>query len=113
MLKQEIKKKIIQKSISLEEYGLDDLAWYKEDATSLINSVMKDGIGILGGDVYQLKLKCLEPLYDNWACEPYPAELEAEYYLRSKMESLKYIEKYPVQIGENIIFSITFTEKIC
>lgn len=113
MLKQEIKEKITQKSISLEGYGLNDLAWTKEDAKNLINSIMKDRIGILGGDVYKLTLNRLEPLYDNWACEPAATESKEEYYSRSKSESLKYIENYPVQAEKNIVFSITFTEKFC
>ncbi len=112
MLKQEIKKKITQKSLSLEKYGLNDLAWSKEDATDLIQAIMKDRIGILGGDVYKLKSNRLEPLNDNWSCEPMSAESEEEYYVRSKTKSLNYIENYLIENGENIIFSITFTEKL-
>lgn len=111
MLKKEIKEKIMQNSISLEEFGLDDLAWSKKDATNLINSIMKDRIGVLGGDVYELRINHLKSLYDNWACEPSEEESEEEYYLRSKFETLKYIKNYPVQAGEGIVFSITFTEK--
>lgn len=110
-MKKEIKEKIIQKSIFLEGYGLNDLAWNKEDAKNLINSILKDKIGILGGDVYTLTSHRLEPLYDNWACEPRATESEEEYYLRSKLESLKYIENYLTQEKENVIFLITFTEK--
>jgi len=112
MLKQEIKDKITQKSISLEGYGINDLAWSKEDAKRLINEIMKDKIGILGGDVYKLTPKRLEPLSDNWVCEPMETESEEEYHSRSKFESLKYIENYPIEPDEKIIFSITFTEKI-
>lgn len=112
MLKQEIKDKITKKSISLEGYGINDLSWSKEDAKRLINEIMKDKIGILGGDVYKLTPKRLEPLSDNWSCEPSETESEEEYYSRSKSESLKYIENYPVEPEEKIIFSITFTEKI-
>ncbi|NGX38072.1 MAG: hypothetical protein K1000chlam2_01243 [Chlamydiae bacterium] len=112
MLKQKIKEKIIQKAISLEKYGINDLAWSKEDAKSLINAIMKDEIGILGGDVYKLTLNRLEPLCDNWSCEPIGTGSEEEYYSKSKSESLKYIENYPIQSGEEILFSITFTEKI-
>ena len=108
----ETKKKIKQKSISLEKYGLNDLAWSKEDALDLLNSIMEDNIGILGGDVYKLSLQRLEPLYDNWSCKPNNSETEVEYYLRSKVESLKYIENYPIQPNEKIVFSITFTEVI-
>ena len=112
MLKQEIKEKITQKSISLEENGFSALAWNKEDAEDLIHEIMKDEIGILGGDVYQLTSTHLEPLPENWSCEPAEKESEGEFYLRSKSESLNYIKNYPIQPGEEILFSITFTEKI-
>lgn len=112
MLKQEIKEKITQKSISLEEYGINDLGWNKEDAKRLIKEIMEDKIGILGGDVYKLTSKRLEPLSDNWSCEPREKESEEDYYVRSKSESLKYIDNYPIEPGEKVIFSITFTEKI-
>ena len=112
MLNHEIKEKIIQKSMSLEKYGIDDLGWSKEDAKILINAIMEDKIGILGGDVYKLTSNRLEPLCDNWSCEPTGTESEEEYYFRSKSESLRYIENYPLRSDENIIFSITFTEKI-
>jgi hypothetical protein len=107
-----LREKITQKSICLEDYGINDLAWSKEDAKSLINSIMKDKIGILGGDVYKLTSNRLDPLCDNWSCEPMDTESEEEYYFRSKSESLRYIENYSVQPGERIIFSITFTEKL-
>lgn len=112
MLRQEVKEKINQKSISLEEYGFNDLAWEKKDAENLINDLIKDEIGILGGDVFKLTSTHLEPLPESWSCEPFEKESEEEYYFRSKSESLNYIKNYPVQQGEKILFSITFTEKI-
>lgn len=112
MLKNDIKEKIIKKAISLEKYGIDDLAWNKEDAENLIIEIMQDRIGILGGEVYQLTSKHFEPLYDNWFCEQADLESEEDYYVRSKSESLTYIKNYPVQPKEKIVFSITFTEKI-
>lgn len=112
MLTQKIKEKITQKSISLEKYGLNDLAWNKEDSIKLINEIIKDKIGILGGDVYKLTPGGLEILPENWSCEPTENESEEEYYLRSKSESINYIENYPTQMNEKIIFSITFTERI-
>lgn len=111
MLKQEIREKITKNSVSLERYGLNELAWSKEDAQNLILAIMNDYIGILGGDVYILNQDCLEPLSDNWCCEPINIETEG-YYTRSKNESLNYIKNYPVGNNENIIFSITFTEKL-
>ena len=112
MIKQEIAKKIMRNSISLKKYGLNDLAWEKEDAQNLINEIMGDKIGILGGDVYKLTSTHLTSLSENWSCESMEEESEEEYFFRSKSESLKYIENYPVHLGENIVFSIIFTEKI-
>ena len=112
MTEQNVEDKILQKSLSLEKYGLNDLAWNKVDAKKFIQAIMKDRIGILGGDVYKLKQDRLEPLYDNWSCEPQNTESEEEYYTRSKSESLNYIENYFVENGESVVFSITFTEKL-
>lgn len=102
--------KIKEKAISLERYGINDFAWKKEDAQVFINSIMKDQIGILGGDVYKLTQNQLEPLYDNWSCEILENESQEEYYLRSKTESLTYIENYRHSPDEKIVFSMTFTE---
>ena len=105
-----IREKINQKSISLENYELNDLAWTKEDALALIDSIINDEIGILGGDVCKITSSHLEFLYDNWSCEIDENELKEKYYSRSKIESKKYIENYPVNPEEGIIFSITFTD---
>jgi hypothetical protein len=112
MLKGKLIEEITKKSIGLEKYGLNDLAWSKEDAQNLINLLMTEKIGILGGDVYQLTSYSFRPLGDNWSCEYNYNELIDDYYLRSKIESLKYINNYPVSDEEGIIFSITFTEQI-
>ena len=81
---QAIRDKILQNSISLEGYGINDLAWTKESAKKLINEIIDDEVGILGGDIYKLSHDRLEPLCDNWACEPNKTESDEEYYFRSK-----------------------------
>jgi len=104
--------KIRKKAIPLEKYGMNDFAWEKVDALELIKSLMNDKIGILGGDLYKITENHLTPLYDNWSCDPFENETEEKYFFRSKILSQQYIENYPVQFGERIIFSITFTEQI-
>ena len=111
MIKREIKEKIIKNAISLKRYGINNLAWSKENGQKLIHEIENDNIGVLGGDIYKLTLN-LEPLPDNWSCEPNGLESEEEFYVRSKAESLKYITDYPVKSGEKILFSIIFTEQI-
>lgn len=112
MIKNEIREKIIKNSVSLEKYGIDNFAWSKENALKLIHMIEKEKIGILGGDVYKLASN-LEPLSDNWSCEPKETESEEEFYIRSKKESLEYIENYSIEKEEKILFSIIFTEQIC
>ncbi len=112
MLSSEIKEKIEQNAISLEDYEIGDLAWFKNDAESLILSLAEDKIGILGGDVYKLTPGRLEPLCDNWYCERNRAESEEEFYSRSKVEALQYIRRYPISVDNQIIFGIVFTEQI-
>lgn len=111
MINKEIREKIIKNSISLEKYGINNLAWNQVDAQQLIHLINKDKIGIFGGDVYKLT-STLESLSDNWSCEPTESESEEEFSSRSKEESLKYIKSYPVEKEEKILFSIIFTEKI-
>lgn len=110
ILRKDVVNKVMKKAISLEKYGLNDLAWKKEDALELIKSLMADPIGILGGDVYKINADRLIPLYDNWSCDPIRNENQISHFERSKNDSIKYIEDYPIYSDENIVFSITFTE---
>jgi hypothetical protein len=89
---------------------LNDFAWEKQDAIELIKSLMMDQIGILGGDVYQIITNELIPICDNWSCES--IELQNEEFLKIKISSIKYLENYPILDGENIVFSIMFTEQL-
>ena len=112
MLKQEVINKITKTSISLDEYGISDLAWNKESVKILLHEIMNEEIGVLGGDVYKLTPTGLTVLSDNWSCEPNDRATSEEYYIRSKLASLKYVENYQVESGEEILFSMTFTDKI-
>jgi len=105
-----IKEKILENSTRLDRYGMRDLVWNKENAEKVICSIMPDDIGILGGDVYIIENDRLRPLYDNWYCEPNEGEAKKDFFLRTKQKSLSYIMNYPVKTGENILFSLVFTE---
>ena len=108
-----IREKIKKASIKLESHGLNDLAWVKDDAIDLLDSILNDDIGVLGGDVYQIRAENIHPLYDNWHCEKEDSETTHEYFLRSKLEALKYIKNYPVNDNEQIVFVIVFSEPFC
>lgn len=110
MIKDHIRKKILDAAIPLEKYGIRDLAWKKDSAIALVKSLQDDEIGILGGDVYKIELDRLIPTYDNWSSDHEEGELKKDYFLRSKSKALDYITHYPVDTNENILFSLVFTE---
>jgi hypothetical protein len=112
MIQNHIKKKILENSVSLQKFGLRDLAWNKEDVEHLISSIMLDDIGILGGDVYMIESSHLIPTYDNWSSEPLSCESKNDYLMRSKKIALDYINNYPINPNEMILFSLVFTEII-
>lgn len=103
-----LKNKIAKNALLLFDYGLNDLAWSREDALRLITSLMNEDIGVLGGDVYFLSLHKLRSLGDNWSCHPTEQEQLVDFYLRSKIETLRYIKEYPQ--NAELVFSITFSE---
>ena len=109
-MENKIKEKILKKAISLNRFGINELAWEKEAAKMLITSLLEENIGILGGDVYKMNLDKLEPMYNNWACNIYNNESKDEYFLRSKIQSLDYINNYPIHPNEKIMFVIVFSE---
>ena len=91
-----IKQKILEKGMSLDKFGMNDLTWEKEAAKNLIPSLLQDHIGILGGSVYKLDSGRLIQMYDNWSCNFDRKETRQEFCLRSKLQALDYINKYPV-----------------
>jgi hypothetical protein len=112
MIEKNIKYKILKNAISLEKFGMNDLTWEKEEAKALITSLMGDDIGIFGGSVYKIDANHLIPLYDNWFCNFDEKESKLEFSIRSKRKALDYINNYPIYLGENIVFSIVFSEDI-
>ena len=65
MRKKEIENELFKKIISLEKFGLHDLAWEKEEAVKIVQLLINENAGILGGDVYHLVDDKLEFFGDN------------------------------------------------
>ncbi|MCH9633989.1 MAG: hypothetical protein S4CHLAM7_07230 [Chlamydiae bacterium] len=109
MIKKSLENKILKNSISLEKYSLNDFAWDKKSALDMLNSILNEDLGVLGGDVYQMTEKRLISNGENWFSEANEGEDKRAFFLRSKLEAIKYIQQFPVGEEENIIFAIVFT----
>ena len=110
-MKNFLERKISENAISLSEFGLQEFAWGKEAALQLVRSLLDEDVGILGGDVYEIKQEHLTPLYDNWSCEPEQSETKEDYIYRSKAVALSYISQYHIPAEEKVVFTMTFIEK--
>lgn len=54
---------------SLENYGIDSVAFTIDDALRMVDAMKKELMPILGGDIYVLDGTELQPAYLNWHCE--------------------------------------------
>ena len=59
-------KELIDTSKSLENIGVLELAWNKENSIKVIDFLNKNDYLILGGDVYKLIDENLNSTYDSW-----------------------------------------------
>ena len=57
---------MIERSISLKELSVENLAWKKEDALLVIQHLMEQEKIILGGDVYKIENKKIAHTCDSW-----------------------------------------------
>ena len=97
---------ILGKGYYLGDIGINEYAWNSQDAKVVINLLVKEGIFILGGDVYSCKHKKYHSTGDNWYVDissylPTSEELE-----ESKNKSIAFIQKYIERNGDNFLFTI-------
>jgi hypothetical protein len=97
-------------AIPLTKWGVNALAWDRENALNFIQSISKENIGIIGGDVYLYDSGKIKPLVDSWCWNKKINETSSEYNLRSKNESYEYISNYPPKA--NILFYLILTDNI-
>jgi hypothetical protein len=99
-------KDILAKGIVLEELGVSDIAWLREDALDVIEIAKHQGKALLGGDVCVFENSGWNFNYDNWHCEPTPNENLIDFCNRSAETGIKYVKSYPIK--ENVAFILVF-----
>lgn len=92
---------------SLDELGIDGVAYKKEEALLIVQHFLEEVIPILGGDVYYLiEGKPCYTTYAGWSCDMVAGETFSDYVKRSCEEAKKYIESFPAE-GKSIpLFNI-------
>lgn len=82
--------------VPLHDHGVHEFALRKQDALEIVEALRAAQIPVLGGDVWLLTATDAEPTLDSWYSDPPKAESRAAYAERSAIESLTYINSYPL-----------------
>lgn len=95
---------LIDKGIHLDKHlGINEYAWRYSEIIDVINLVSENNLKILGGDVYFFYKDTIRVTYDNWFVSSKSQEESISY-------SLKYINEYHNNNGDDYIYSIVVKE---
>ncbi|MBT9830305.1 Imm40 family immunity protein [Clostridium baratii] len=105
-------KELIDTSKSLENIGVLELAWNKENSIKVIDFLNKNDYLILGGDVYKLIDENLNSTYDSWYFNKDKFSSNREMINASMKTAKEYINKYSEMNGQEYYYSIVFIKSI-
>ena len=98
-----ISKELLKKGISLLSLGINEYAWNKDNIKDIFEELSKRKIGILGGDVYKIENETIKMTFDSWYMNKDSSE---EFYQKSKLRALSYIEDYEKNNCGEFIYTI-------
>ena len=98
-----ISKELLKKGISLLSLGINEYAWDKDNIKDIFEELSKRKIGILGGDVYKIENETIKMTFDSWYMNKDSSE---EFYQKSKLRALRYIEDYEKNNCGEFIYTI-------
>jgi hypothetical protein len=91
---------------SLEDLGIRNWALEQDQALEALNQLAREGIAVLGGDVYLMQEGKLQVSYDNWYCERPLTEKEEDFVSRSIEVARTYIKNYRSPLDGPAFFAI-------
>lgn len=91
--KREMKKQVDM--FSLEDIGINGIAYSRNKALKIAEKYYHSNRAILGGDVYKLENGRIELTSDSWYCDRNSSETLSEYTTRCYLAATDYISKYP------------------
>lgn len=88
-------KKIFETNSKSMGYQGSESGLGREGALAVIRELKDTDIGILGGDVWQVRVGKLAPAYANWFANPKAGESSRDFATRSRAKAIDYISKFP------------------
>ncbi len=85
---------ILSIGICLKNVGVNNWALNKKQALYAVEELKKNGVPILGGDVYEKQYCKFIQNYDNWFCDKKEYEKDEDFLSRSIQIAFNYINSY-------------------
>jgi peptide subunit release factor 1 (eRF1) len=98
-----------ERGISLESLGISDRALSLEDALAMVAFKARDGIPVLGGDVYRVSHEQLEMTKENWHCDQAPNEPVEQFVARSGQVATAFLKSFQKK-GNEYFFTVVTRE---
>lgn len=98
---QQIPEGIKQLAKSLQDVGLNEVAWPLGQVTKVIAALNSGEFAILGGDLYTERAGRLTSMGDSWHCDRRKDEPREAYRQRSLQQALAYVMAYPYDPNKN------------
>lgn len=111
ILKNLVPQQILQRGVSLDALGLDEVGWRKNDALEILQTLSVSNIAILGGDVYRRAADSWRATGDSWYCNHRPDESYERFALRSQEKAEEYIRAYSPDRSRNSLFVLVVSTK--
>jgi hypothetical protein len=93
---------------SMAQMRPDSIAWKKEAAIEVIETLAEHAYAILGGDVLALRGEQLDYTGDYWDLPDEDVVLWEEYVERTRERSIDFIEDISRRKGEMFVYTIFF-----
>ncbi|SHI16580.1 Immunity protein 40 [Desulfofustis glycolicus DSM 9705] len=103
-------KLILSSGFSLENIGVNNWALDNKQALEVLDEFERQGIAVLGGDVYEIVDGIPESNYDNWYCEQYDDEPFLDFSKRSIAKAREYINNYKQSSSKSVMYTIVAEE---
>lgn len=101
---------LFKRGHSLEQMGINEIAWKVNDVKVVIECLMKMGNAILGGDVYSFDKENFAPTYDSWFIDKEEHIPWDKFVLKSKEKAFEYIDNYEKN-GHGYFYVLVYSRK--
>ena len=86
--------------------GVNEWAFTKDEAISVVTQLKELNIPVLGGDVYEIREGRPHPIGENWSCNQEHDEPFTQFVERSASKATDYLTRYPTTAPDSHKFVV-------